>query len=215
MDRQIESAKAPSGQPWERNSWLPVATVESVVEINEQVLALLRAQCLVDSGQPALIRDISDLLLKLDETSLQRAATSTVLLADAGFADAGLWSDAVIGAVNDRPASHPAPFFTVDGTAAVMRLVMTHAWQLARSEPAAARLLLGLSAANLGVIGGCTLSRLTRLAETRCQWLRPRWESRPRFWCDLLRAAGEGESGALQRLRARALQLLAADARQG
>jgi hypothetical protein len=92
---------------------------------------------------------------------------------------------------------------------------MTQAWHLARSEPAAARLLLGVSAANVTVIGGCTLSRLTRLAETHSQWLRPRWENRPRIWCDLLRAAGEGKSGALERMRVRGLQLLAAEARQG
>ena len=86
---------------------------------------------------------------------------------------------------------------------------------LARSEPAAARLLLGLSAANLAVIGGCSLSRLTQLAETRTQWLRPRWESRPRVWCSLLRTAGLGDSRAMERLRVRGLQLLAADAPPG
>jgi hypothetical protein len=94
-----------------------------------------------------------------------------------------------------------------------MRLVVTHAWHLARSEPAAARLLLGLSATNVAVIGGCTLHRLTVLAEARAQWLRPRWENRPRVWRDLLRTAAEGDAGALERLRVRGLQLLAADAR--
>ena len=206
---------ATAGPLWERKSWLGAATLASVVEVNEQVLALLRAQCLVGATQPPLLRAVSGLLLSLDAQSLRRAAASAVVLVDAGLADEGLWSDAIIGAVNDRPPLDPAAFFTVDGAVAVMRLVMTHAWHLARSEPAAARLLLGLSAANLAVIGGCTLSRLTRLAESRSQWLRPRWENRPGIWCDLLRTAGEGESGALQRMRVRGLQLLAADARRG
>jgi hypothetical protein len=96
-----------------------------------------------------------------------------------------------------------------------MRLVMTHAWHLARSEPAAARLLLGLSEANLAIIGGCSLSRLTQLAENRTQWLRPRWESRPKVWRSLLRTAGTGGGGAVEQLRMRGLQLLAADARPG
>ena len=120
-----------------------------------------------------------------------------------------------MGAVNDRPPFTPAAFFTVDGTVAVMRLVVTHAWHLARSEPAAARLLLGVSAANLAVIGGCSLSRLTHLAEARTEWLRPRWETRPRVWCNLLRTAGAGDSRAMERLRVRAVQLLAADAQPG
>jgi len=199
----------------ERQTWLGKATLESVLEVNEQVLALLRAQCTAGVAQPLLLREVGALLLDLDAPSVRRAAASAVLLVDAGLADARLWSDAIVGAVNDRQSLLSLPFFTVDGAVAVMRLVMTQAWHLARSEPAAARLLLGVSVANQAVIGGCTLSRLTQLAETRSQWLRPRWESRPKVWCDLLRAASQGESGALERLRVRSLQLLAADARQG
>ncbi|HTC50338.1 MAG TPA: hypothetical protein VK700_00220 [Steroidobacteraceae bacterium] len=198
---------------WEPQRWLAAATLESVLEVNEQVLALLRAQCQAGAAQP-LIREVNDLLLNLDPKSMRRAAASAVLLVDAGFADAGLWSGAIIGAINDRPRSED-PFFTVDGSVALMRLVMTQAWHLARSQPAAARLLLGLSAVNLNLIGGCSLSRLTQLAETRSQWLRPRWEHRPRIWCDLLRTAGKGESRALERMRVRGLQLLAAEARPG
>jgi hypothetical protein len=162
-----------------------------------------------------LIRDVSDLLLKLDAASMHRAAGSAVLLVDAGFADGTRWSDAILGAVNDRRPEEVAPFFTAPGGVRVMRLVMTQAWHLARSQPGAARLLLGLSAASVAAIGGCTPNRLILLAESRVQWLRPRWENRPRIWRDLLRTAAVDEPGALERLRVRGLQLLAADARQG
>jgi hypothetical protein len=214
MERQTgyTSRSAPA---WERQSWLRAATLESVEEVNAQVLTLLREQCRVPAAQPSLLRDVSALMLNLDARSLRCAAASAVLLVDAQFADARLWSEAIVGAVNEQPPSSPGAFFTVDGTVAVMRLVVTHAWHLARSEPAAARLLLGVSAPNLAVIGGCTLSRLTDLAETRTQWLRPRWEGRPRVWSSLLRTAGTGDSRALERLRVRGLQLLAADAPPG
>jgi hypothetical protein len=195
MDTQIGYAPRAAQSLWDRQSWLGAATLESVAEVNEQVLALLREQCRVAAPQPALIRDVSSLMLSLDAKALRCAAASAVLLVDAQFADARLWSETIIG-----------------GTVAVMRLVVTHAWHLARSEPAAARLLLGLSAANVAVIGGCTLSRLTHLAEARTQWLRPRWESRPQVWCNLLQTAGAGDSGAVERLRVRAVRLLAADA---
>jgi hypothetical protein len=210
MDRQVRTAPRSAQLP----RWLGAATLESVQECNEHVLELLRTQCGIGPAQSPLVRDVSGLLLGLDAASMRRAASSAVLLVDAGFAGAGRWSDAIIGAVNDRQAA-PAPFFTVDGTVDVMRQVMTHAWHLARSEPTAARLLLGLSAANLSVIGGCSLLRLTRLAEAHSGWLRPRWENRSAIWCDLLRTAGVGESGALERMRVRGLQLLAAEARQG
>jgi hypothetical protein len=212
MDTKTGYAPPAAAPLWERQSWLGAATLESVVEVNEQVLALLREQCRMAAEQPSLIRDVSSLMLNLDARSLRHAAASAVLLVDAQFAEPRAWSEAIVGAVNDRLPFTPAAFFTVDGTVAVMRLVVTHAWHLARSEPAAARLLLGLSAANVAVIGGCTLSRLTQLAETRTQWLRPRWESRPRVWCNLLRTAGLGDSRSVERLRVRAVQLLAADA---
>jgi hypothetical protein len=214
MERQIGYASH-TAPLWERQSWLGAATLESVVEVNEQALTLLREQCRLAAAQPSLLRDVGSLMLDLDAKSLRCAAASAVLLVDAQFADARLWSEAIVGAVNDRPAFTPGAFFTVDGTVAVMRLVVTHAWHLARSEPTAARLLLGLSAANLAVIGGCSLSRLTHLAENRTQWLRPRWESRPRVWCNLLRTARVGDSRAVERLRIRGLQLLAADAQAG
>jgi hypothetical protein len=197
---------------WERQSWLGAATLESMAEVNEEALALLRAQCKAGGAQAPLIQDVGDTLLNLDAASLRRAAGSAVLLVDAGFADGSRWSDAIVGGVNDRQSPALEPFFTVEAAVRVMRLVTTQAWHLARSEPAAARLLAGLSATNVAVIGGCTLNRLIVLAESRAQWLRPRWENRPRVWRDLLRTAADGDSGALERLRVRGLQLLAADA---
>jgi hypothetical protein len=214
MDSQTGAApRAVQGPLWQAQSWLGAATLESLEEINAQALALLRTQFLA-GGVPPLFQDVSKLLLNLDASSLRRAAGGAVLLVDAGFADETRWTDAIVGAVNDR---HPgaAAFFTVEGAVAVMRLVMTHAWHLARSEPAAARLLLGLSPGNAATIGGCPLGRLIQLAEARSQWLRPRWESRPGIWGDLLRTAAEGTAGAVGHMRIRSLQLLAAESRQG
>jgi hypothetical protein len=213
---ETESGGAPGTaqtQLWERQRWLGTATLESLEEVNQQVLELLRAQCLADIGQGPLLGEVGTLLMTLEAPALRRAAASCVLLVDAAFAEGSRWSDAIVGAVHDRERA--VPFFTVDGAVEVMRLVMTHAWHLARSQPAAARLLLGLSVANVSVIGGCTLRRLTQLAESHTEWLRPRWENRPRIWRDLLRTAEEGSRGGAERMRVRGLQLLAADARQG
>ena len=197
---------------WERQSWLGVATLESMTELNGEFLALLRAQCRTPDPQAPLIQDVSDLLLSLDAASMRRAA-GTVLLADVGFGRGTRWSEALVGVVKDEDPADRAAFFTVDAAVPVMRLVMTHVWHLARSEPAAARLLLGLSPASVTVIGGTSLSRVLALAELRPQWLRPRWETRPRIWRDLLQTAAAGDHDALERLRVRGLQLLASESR--
>lgn len=215
MNSQNDSQTAAHTPLWERRSWLGTATLESVFELNEQLLTLMRTQYLAGEIHSPLMQEVGGLLAGLDGGTLRRAAASAVLLVDAGLADAGLWSDAIVGAINDRPPRYPIPFFTVDGAAAAMRLVMTQTWHLARSQPAAARLLLGVSPANLSVIGGCTLSRLIRVAESQIQCLRPRWENRPKIWRDLLRMAGQGDRDASELMRTRGLQLLAAEARPG
>ena len=195
MDSETESALRTAQAPlWERQNWLRKATLESVLEVNEQVLALLRAQCM--TGVAAALAAAGGGSFAA-ESGRQVAALAPPpvrycwWMRDWPMTGCGRMRSAARSMTASR--LFPVPFFTVDGAVAIMRLVMTQAWHLARSEPAAARLLLGVSAANLTVIGGCTLSRLIRLAETRSQWLRPRWESRPKIWCDLLRAAGDGE----------------------
>ncbi|MBV8445548.1 MAG: hypothetical protein JOZ92_06495, partial [Candidatus Dormibacteraeota bacterium] len=93
----------------------------------------------------------------------------------------------------------------------VARLVFTYAWHLARCEPSAARLLLGMSAASATLISGYTLRQIQVLAERRLDWLRPRWPARVEVWRDLLIAAASGEGPALERARLRGLTLLAAE----
>ena len=216
MDEQSSAARGAVGaMGWERPAWLDRSTLDSVHELNEQALELMRVQFLGGSEQSAFTAAVGQRLIGLDATTLQRAAGCGVLLVDAAFADGRFWLDSVVGAVNDRQRRVPAPFFTVDGTVTMVRQVLMQAWHLARSQPTAGRLLLGLSEINLGVIGGCTLNRLTRLADASAPWLRPRWESRPKIWRDLLQLAATGSPESMERMRMRGLQLLAADARQG
>ena len=201
---------------WEAQSWLRAHTLESLVEVNEQCLELLREQAAVAAPDQPLLRDLGALWRELDADSRRRAAGCAVLLLDAGFTDAAQWSGEIGCRVHDRERVSTAPaFFTVPRTMPVMRLVLTYAWHLARSESAAARLLLGMSARCLDLIGSCTLNRVARLAETRPHWLKPRWQNRPRVWRDLLVTAAAGEPAALDRMRLRGLQLLAAEARAG
>ncbi|HTY48175.1 MAG TPA: hypothetical protein VMB48_00630 [Steroidobacteraceae bacterium] len=198
--------------PWEARSWLRPGTLQSLVELNEQCLELLRQQACAGAQQP-LLRDLRTLWRELEPGSRRRAAGMAVLLLDAGFSDAARW--AMEDGVRDQALAEPAPFFTVSAAVPVMRQVLVYAWHLAHAEGAAARLLLGMSADCVDQIGSCTLSRVTRLAETRTHWLRPRWAHCPVVWRDLLTAALAGEARALQRMRLRGLSLLAAEVCNG
>jgi hypothetical protein len=192
--------------------WLRPGTLDTVLELNEQGLALLAEQGAA-RGRAAcpLLREVAELWRMLDPEARHRAAGCPYLLLDAGFADPPRWRVCVPGQVGDSAPFAYAAFFTVPTAAEMARLVFTCAWHLARSEPAAARLLLGMPAATAALISGYTLRQIQLLAERRLDWLRPRWPARAEVWRDLLIAAAAGEGPALERARLRGLTLLAAE----
>ena len=192
--------------------WLRPGTLDTVLELNEQGLALLAEQG-VARGRAAcpLLRQVADLWRMLDPQARQRAANCPYLLLDAGFADPPRWRVSPPGQVGDSAQLAYAAFFTAPTAGEVARLVFTYAWHLARSEPAAARLLLGMPAASAALISAYTLRQIQLLAERHPDWLRPRWPARVEVWRDLLLAAASGEGPALERARLRGLTLLAAE----
>jgi hypothetical protein len=201
------------------SSWLRPETLESLTELNELGLTLLLQQatleCALHAAQsPPLLRELGAFGAKLEPQALRRAAACPYLLLDAGFADGARWRLAPPGQVADAAAGgDAAAFFTVPATVEVARLVLTFGWHLARTQLAAARLLLGMPAACAGLIGGLTLRRIHALAERHPQWLRPRWPGRPQVWRELLSAANLGEPRTLERAQMHGLTLLAAEVR--
>jgi hypothetical protein len=194
--------------------WLPPETLESLTELNELCLALLAEQGAARgaAGSP-LLRQIAELWRALDDGARRRAAACPYLLLDAGFADPARWRALRVPHVGDGARAGYPPFFTVPGATEVARLVFTFAWHLARSQTSAARLLLGMPAMSTALIGQYTLRQIHTLAESRPEWLRPRWAARTQVWRELLLAAASGEGVILERARLRGLTLLAAEAR--
>lgn len=195
--------------------WLQPGTLDTVLELNEQGLALLAEQGMTrDRAACPLLRQMAELWCMLEPEARRRAANCPYLLLDAGFADTQRWRLSAPGQVGDSAPLAYAAFFTVPAAGEVVRLVFTYAWHLARSEPAAARLLLGMPAASAELISGYTLRQIQLLAGRHLDWLRPRWPARVEVWRDLLIAAASGEGPALERARLRGLTLLAAEAFQ-
>jgi len=195
--------------------WLRAGTLETVTELNELGLALLAEQAAVSgSAASALLQPIAELWRGLDAAARQRAAGCPYLLLDAGFADADRWRAPPAAAqVGDGGTVRYACYFTVPAAAGVARLVFIYAWHLARSQAAAARLLLGMPAPSAALISQYTLRQIQTLSENHPEWLRPRWPARVQVWRELLQAAASGEAAALERAQLRGLTLLAAEAR--
>jgi hypothetical protein len=194
--------------------WLRPETLESLVELNELCLALLAEQAAArGTSATPLLRQVGELWRVLDGQARRRAAACPYLLLDAGFADPARWRSLPAPQVGDAGQGAYTAFFTVPAATEVARLVFTYAWHLARSQGAAARLLLGMPAASAALISHYTLRQIHALAERRLEWLKPRWPSRVQVWRELLLAAAAGEAPALERARLRGLTLLAAEAR--
>jgi hypothetical protein len=197
--------------PQSIGAWLHGEPLESVAELNDQCLELLVEQA-SDGGasRHPLLHELADLWKSLDLRARQRAVGCPYLIVDAGFADPRNWAPG--NAIHETRGSQP-PFFMGVRSAAVLRLALTYGWHLARSRPAAARVLLGMSPVCAERIAACTLRQVVLLADQRPEWLQPRWSQRLPVWRALLAAAICGDDAALERARMRGLQLLAAESR--
>lgn len=194
--------------------WLRPETLESLIELNELSLGLLAEQAAVRAAPASpLLRQVGELWHLLDPAARRRAAGCPYLLLDAGFADAARWRQSSALGVGDGARSLYTTFFSVPGAVEVARLVFTYAWHLARSQSAAARLLLGMPEASATLIAHYSLRRIQALSEAHPEWLRPRWPARVQVWRELLLAAAAGEAAALERARLHGLTLLASEAR--
>jgi hypothetical protein len=197
-------------------AWLRPETLGSLLELNELCLALLAEQAAVrGAAGSVLLRQVAELWRGLDAAARRRAAACPYLLLDAGFADPPRWRLPSALQVGDTGPGGYNPFFTVPAAADVARLVFTYAWHLARSQSAAARLLLGMPAPSSVLIGHYTLCQIQALSQSHSAWLRPRWPARVQLWRELLLAAASGEVAALERARLRGLTMLAAEVRLG
>jgi hypothetical protein len=195
-------------------SGLRSEVLESLIELNGQCLELLAEQALAPPSQGnLLLRQVGDIWRTLDSSARIRAATCPYLLVDAGFSDAARWRWAGSQYIGDATRVAYIAFFTVPRALTVARQVFIYAWHLARSNSAAAQLLLGMPAHCTQLISACTLPQIHDLAERYPDWLRPRWPNRVKVWRELLLAAGSGEIVALESARMHGLQLLAADSR--
>jgi len=195
-------------------AWLDRGTLESLAELNELCLALLAEQAAASAPQTgAAIAPLAELWPHLDAAARRRAAACPYLLLEAGFTDPRRWLEATAGQVTEAREPAYSSFFTVPAALEAARLVFTYAWHLASTQPAAARLFLGMPAPCAAAISRCSLRQMYALAERHPEWLRPRWSDRPEIWRELLAAAATGDSAVLERARLHGLTLLAAEVR--
>jgi hypothetical protein len=187
-----------------------VTLLQHVVDLNRHLLSLIQAAALEPgAGEMPLATRLRSAWLQLSPPQLARLAACPYVLVDAQLMAADRWASLLQSGVRDVP---PAERISTDRPAlasALIRRLLVLAWHLARSNPLAARITLGMSEACAVLIAGSRLETLEALADARPDWIRPLWEDRPELWQQLLTAALSDHDSRLRPLQLRGLQLLA------
>lgn len=192
-----------SGVPPTDGGW-DAGLLVQIVELNVQVLEAVR-QCARQPAPPTPLRELATQWRELDDTHLQALARCPYLMLDAGFARSDLWD---AGVRDSGPATH---WLAATLAPELVRRAVVLGWHLARTNPFAARITLGMSPQCAQLISRTRLRDLELLMERRAQSSQLRWEDRPAVWRQLLQAATAGPDGVLESLQLRGVQLLAAD----
>lgn len=196
------------------------ALLAPIVEINERLLERLHAHaCAAVAGQrreaaagaaDELVRALLPEWCALDAVAQRRLAQCPYLLLDAGFAEPARWQLSPAAGVQEAGASRgePGAHGADPAWLALRRRTLLLGWHLARSQPLAARVLLGMSPASAEYIAARRLTELEELAEGAGR-MAPRWAQQPQIWRQLLRAS-HAAAEELRWTQLRGLQLLAA-----
>jgi hypothetical protein len=195
------------------------ALLAPVVEINERLLERLHTdacagraahgRACAGGGAPELVQALLPEWCALDKAAQRRLAQCPYLLLDAGFAEPARWQAVAGLGVHEAapPRIEPCDLAADPAWVALRRRTLLLGWHLARSQPLAARVLLGMSPACTECIAARRLTDLDELAEGAGRMV-PRWEQQPHVWRQLLRAShAPGEE--LRWAQLRGLQLLA------
>ena len=189
-------------------AWVNETTLGHVVELNSQLLeAMLRytgTAARLIPGQPRF--EVPKALQALSAPERLRLAKVRVVLLEAGFDNADLWSQVQRQSSNTQMEDSA----WVDGydLHALARSLYTLAWHLVQLDPDAAGVMLGMKKKTAEIFAGFSLRDLERVVVQRSQWVRPRWEAIPKRWIELIQMARTDSDSALE---ARTFQLLCGD----
>lgn len=210
---QPDAASLITGRQWQRSTVLSDAVLHPLYELNWDFLTTMSRAPRYWRGSPAGTRlpdPVCAELITLDAARRLEVARCPFSLFSARFHDAHYWSElAVPAAVQEQAAVE------IDAELRCLldfaQPALFYAWHLVHANPAAARIVLGMTGQSLAIFRGLPLARLQRIAAERPDLLSPRWPDRPAFWHSLLAVVSTAASEERVDARLLGLQMLAAD----
>ena len=186
--------------------------LEPLHELNRRWLALLTRMPRLWTNRLSGSRlpdPVGSSLLTLTPEKCVEVARCPFSLFTASFNDGVYWR-----AVAGNSAVRESPVADADqpGRVELMsfaQLALFYAWHLARVNPAAARIVLGMPDQTLAAFEILSLTTLQNLAMTSPELFMPRWPERPTFWLRLLGSSSDRTPSS--EIRLLGLQMLAAE----
>jgi hypothetical protein len=197
--------------------WTGGETLDFVYALNERGLQLLwhevteHGRIFPEFETVERMTACQKLWFELDESALRRAAKCPFLLVGMRFQDERWWCEVEEGATSTDGKSTEPSVFPAEAARELSAETLTLAWHTARSDPRIASQVLGLAPGVVGIIASLGPREVQRIAARHSHQLRPRWESNPAFWEQLLRTAVVGNAASLSEFHLHGLQLLGGD----
>jgi hypothetical protein len=194
--------------------WTGAQTLDFVYALNERCLQLLgRRVTEEDRGFPEcdtleIRAAFKKLWFALDEPARRRAAKCPFLLIDIRFQNEKWWRAVADGATFDDAKISGPSIFPAEPARELSAETLTVAWHTARSDSRIASQVLGLATGVVDIVASLGPREIQRIAARLSHQLRPRWESNPEFWEQLLRTAVGGDATSMSDFHLHGLQLL-------
>jgi len=197
---------------WLTSAVLSPAVLEPLYELNRSWLALLAHAPRYWGAKVVRSRLPDPVPANLATMTPERrseVARCPFSLFTARFNDGAYW----LGIAGNKQVHEPHPPESDEASrealVAFAELALFYAWYLARANPAAARVVLGMTDQTLAAFETLTLTDLQRLAVSIPGLFAPRWPERSAFWLRLLEPLPENP--ALTDVRLLGLQMMAAE----
>jgi hypothetical protein len=194
-------------------TWKGAQALGRVHALNERCLELLAQFARTDRQRISLpiVNQHRSLWNGLNATARTRAARTPFLLVDLHFQDAQWWRSAARSRPSRKRQMVLRAAFSGKIAGELMRETLMLACSTVAFDRGAASILLGMTPAVSGIVGGLSHQDVERIASRYSSHLQPRWEDVPAFWGKLLTAARDADEEALHEVSLHGAQLIGSE----
>jgi hypothetical protein len=188
--------------------WKGRDSLDLVYGLNEHCFELLSGAMSLIPGELTGIAQNRELWVGLDSEAIKRVGRFPFVIVDVHFANETWWQH-VLEPKDASAAAMPSPRHWPTMLAEpLMQETLIIAWHSVKWDRRIARVSLGMSPKVVDIIAGLSPQQLADISHRHSSELRLRWQENADFWSQLLRAASNGDSDALDEIHLHAKLLL-------